>query len=36
MKGAKKICPECGAIVTNLGRHKRRNRCDAVKASKTR
>ena len=27
--GAKQVCPRCRVVVTNLARHKRRNRCSA-------
>jgi len=26
-KGDKVVCPRCGAVVGDLGRHLRRNRC---------
>ena len=27
---AKAVCPDCGVVVSDLGKHKRRNRCDDV------
>lgn len=28
------VCPNCGVIVSNLDRHLRKKRCDAVKAKR--
>lgn len=25
----KSVCPDCGAVVSDLGKHRRRNRCTA-------
>lgn len=32
---SKKICPKCGILVSNLRRHRERNRCDLQHIRKT-